>query len=218
VQLDVFNVKGEITGKMNVSDDIFAVPVNEAVVHQALVRQLANRRLGTADTQTRSDVKRSSRKLYAQKHTGRARKGSADSPVLVGGGVTFGPHPRSYRQDMPKKMRRMAIKCCLSDKAGNGQIKIVDKFDLDKPSTKYIENMLISLGVGTTALITTTAKDGTVIISSRNLPGVRTISARLINTADLLSYKTLIMTKEAVNIIESLWKGKAESTEKPVAK
>ena len=84
MQLDVFNVKGEITGKMNVSDDIFAVPVNEAVVHQALVRQLANRRLGTADTQTRSDVKRSSRKLYAQKHTGRARKGSADSPVLVG--------------------------------------------------------------------------------------------------------------------------------------
>ena len=218
MQLDVFNVKGEITGKMNVSDDIFAVPVNEAVVHQALVRQLANRRLGTADTQTRSDVKRSSRKLYAQKHTGRARKGSADSPVLVGGGVTFGPHPRSYRQDMPKKMRRMAIKCCLSDKAGNGQIKIVDKFDLDKPSTKYVENMLISLGVGTTALITTTDKDGAVIISSRNLPGIRTISARLINTADLLSYKTLIMTKEAVNIIESLWKGKAESTEKPVAK
>jgi large subunit ribosomal protein L4 len=218
VQLDVFNVKGEITGKMNVSDDIFAVPANEAVVHQALVRQLANRRLGTADSQTRSDVKRSSRKLYAQKHTGRARKGSADSPVLVGGGVTFGPHPRSYRQDMPKKMRRMAIKCCLSDKAGSSLIKIVDKFDLDKPSTKYVENMLISLGVGTTALITTTDKDGAVIISSRNLPGVRTISARLINTADLLSYKTLIMTKEAVKIIESLWEGKSKSTEKPVAK
>jgi large subunit ribosomal protein L4 len=218
VQLNVYNVKGEITGKMNVSDDIFAVPANEVVVHQALVRQLANRRLGTADTQTRSDVNRSSRKLYAQKHTGRARKGSADSPVLVGGGVTFGPHPRSYRQDMPKKMRRMAIKCCLSDKAGNGLIKIVDKFDLDKPSTKYVENMLISLGIGTTALITTTDKDGALIISSRNLPGVRTISARLINTADLLSYKTLIMTKEAVKIIESLWEGKTKSTEKPVAK
>lgn len=218
MQLEVYNSKGEITGKMNVSDDIFAVPVNEAVVHQALVRQLANRRLGTADSQTRSDVKRSSRKLYAQKHTGRARKGSADSPVLVGGGVTFGPHPRSYRQAMPKKMRRMAIKSCLSDKARSGLIKIIDKFDLDKPNTKYVENMLVSLGVGTTVLIATTDKDGGTIISSRNLPGVRTISARLINTADLLSYKTLIMTKEAVNIIETLWRSKTKSTEKPVAK
>ena len=218
MQLDVYNIKGDITGKMTVSDDIFAVPVNEAVVHQALVRQLANRRLGTADTQTRSDVKKSSRKLYAQKHTGRARKGSADSPVLVGGSVTFGPHPRSYRQAMPKKMRRMAIKSCLSDKAANGLIKIVDKFDLDKPNTKFIENMLISLGIGTTALIATTDKDGAVIISSRNLTGVRTISARLINTADLLSYKTLIMTKEAVKTIESLWESKTTPTEKPVTK
>jgi large subunit ribosomal protein L4 len=218
VQLDLYNSKGEITGKVDVSDDIFAVPVNEAVVHQALVRQLANRRLGTASTKTRSYVKRSSRKLYAQKHTGRARKGSADSPVLVGGGITFGPHPRSYRQDMPKKMRRLAIKSCLSDKAGSGLIKIIDKFDLDKPDTKYVENMLVSLGIATTALIATTDKDGSIIISSRNLPGVRTVSARLINTADLLSYKTLLLSKEAVNIIEGLWGSKAKSTDTSVAK
>jgi large subunit ribosomal protein L4 len=218
VQLDVFNTKGEKTGKITVSDDIFAVPVNEAVVHQALVRQLANKRLGTASTKTRSYINRSSRKLYAQKHTGRARKGSADSPVLVGGGVTFGPQPRSYRQDMPKKMRRLAIKSCLSDKASSGLIKIIDKFDLDEPDTKYVEEMLIALGIGTTALIATTDKDAGIIISSRNIPGIRTLSAQLINTADLLSYKTLLMSKEAVKVIEELWGSKAKSTDASSAK
>jgi large subunit ribosomal protein L4 len=211
VQLDVFNSKGETTGKITVSDDIFAIPVNEAVVHQALVQQLANKRLGTASTKTRSDVKVSSRKLYAQKHTGRARKGSADSPVLVGGAVTFGPQPRSYRQDMPKKMRRLAIKSCLSDKASSGLLKVVDKFDLDKPNTKYVENMLISLGIATTVLIATTDDDVKLIVSARNLPGVRTVPARLINTADLLSYKTVIMSKDAIKTIEELWGSKAKS-------
>jgi large subunit ribosomal protein L4 len=218
VQLDVYNSKGEITGKIKVSDDIFAVPVNEAVVHQALVRQLANRRLGTASTKTRSYVKRSSRKLYAQKHTGRARKGSADSPVMVGGGITFGPQPRSYRQDMPKKMRRLAIKSCLSDKVSSGLIKIIDKYDLDEPNTKYVENMLVSLGIGTTVLIATTKNDDGIIVSSSNIPGVRTISARLINTADLLSYKTLLLSKEAVNEIEKLWGSKAKSADSSTAK
>ena len=211
MQLDVFNSKGETTGKITVSDDIFAIPVNEAVVHQALVRQLANKRLGTASTKTRSDVKVSSRKLYAQKHTGRARKGSADSPVLVGGAVTFGPQPRSYRQDMPKKMRRLAIKSCLSDKASSGLLKVVDKFDVDKPNTKYVENILISLGIATTVLIATTDDDVKLIVSARNLPGVRTVPARLINTADLLSYKTVIMSKEAIKVIEELWGSKAKS-------
>lgn len=215
MQLNVYNSKGEVTGKITVKDEIFAVPVNEPVVHQALVRHLANRRLGTADTKTRSDVKLSSRKLYAQKHTGRARRGSADSPVMVGGGVTFGPHPRSYRKDMPKKMRVLAIKSCLSDKAGSGLLKIVDKYELDRPNTKYVENMLVSLGIADTVLIATTEDDVNIILSARNVPGVRTIPARLINTADLLSYKILLMTKQAVKTVEELWGTKNKTTKTP---
>lgn len=210
MQLDLYNTKGEITGKIDISDDVFAIPMNEGLVHQALVRQLANQRLGTASTKTRGEVKRSSRKLHAQKHTGRARRGAADSPVLVGGGITFGPRPRSYRQDMPKKMRRLAIKNCLSDKASNGMLKIIDAFDLEKPGTKYVENMLISLGIGTTVLIGTTAKDENVVISARNISGVKTVPARLLNTADLLSYKTLLLSKDAVKTIEELWSNKTK--------
>ncbi len=138
MDLEVFNLKGEKTGKIKVSDYVFGQTVNEAVVHQALLMQLANRRQGTADSQTRSDVKRSTKKLYAQKHTGRARRGSATSPLLKGGGVVFGPHPRSYRQDMPKKMRRLALRSVLSGKVRDGEVKILDKLEINEPKTKLM--------------------------------------------------------------------------------
>ena len=144
---------------MEIRDDVFSVPLNEAVVHQALVRQLANRRQGTADTKTRGEVSGSARKLFAQKHTGRARRGDIRSPLLKGGGVAFGPHPRSYRQDMPKKMRRLALRCVLSAKAGSGELKIVDKLELDKPKTKEILDILIALSVDTSAIIATVEAD-----------------------------------------------------------
>ena len=130
MELEVYNLKGEKAGTIQVSDYIFAAPLNEAVVHQALTRQLANRRQGTADTQTRSDVKHSTRKLYQQKHTGRARRGSATSPLLKGGSVVFGPHPRSYRQAMPRKMRRLALRSVLSGKIRDGEVKVIEKLEL----------------------------------------------------------------------------------------
>jgi len=205
VQVQVYNLSGKATKTIEIGDEVFSVPFNEAVVHQASVRQLANRRLGTADTKTRGEVSGSTRKLFAQKHTGRARRGDIRSPLLRGGGVAFGPHPRSYRQDMPKKMRRLALRCVLSAKAGSGALKIVDKLELDGPKTKTILDILIALGIDASVIIATAEAEPNVVISARNLPGVKTIPAPLLNVADLLSYKDLIMTVDAVRVVEKLW-------------
>lgn len=205
MQVQVYNLKGEVVSQIEIGDDVFGVPFNEAVVHQALVRQLANRRQGTADTKTRGEVRGSTRKLFAQKHTGRARRGDKRSPLLRGGGVAFGPHPRSYRQAMPKKMRRLALRCVLSAKVSDGEVKVVDRLELDEPKTKGILDILLSLGVGTSALIATAGTEANVVKSARNLLGVKTTPALLLNVADLLSYRTLIVTVAAVRRMEELW-------------
>ncbi len=205
MQVQVYNFKGEVVSQIEIGDDVFGVPFNEAVVHQALVRQLANRRQGTADTKTRGEVRGSTRKLFAQKHTGRARRGDKRSPLLRGGGVAFGPHPRSYRQAMPKKMRRLALRCVLSAKVSDGEVKVVDRLELDEPKTKGILDILLSLGVGTSALIATAGTEANVVKSARNLLGVKTTPAPLLNVADLLSYRTLIVTVAAVRRMEEMW-------------
>jgi large subunit ribosomal protein L4 len=205
VQVQVYNLKGKATRQIEIRDDVFAVPFNEAVVHQALVRQLANRRLGTADTKKRGEVAGSGRKIHAQKHTGRARRGDARSPMLRGGGVAFGPHPRSYRQDMPKKMRRLALKCVLSDKASSGELKIVDKLELDSPKTKAVLDMLIALGIGDSAIIATAEAQANLVKSARNLSGVKTIPAPLLSIAELLSYKDIVMEVDAIRKVEQIW-------------
>jgi large subunit ribosomal protein L4 len=205
VDLEVFNVKGEKTGKIKVSDYVFGETVNEAVVHQALLRQLANRRQGTADTQTRHDVSRSTKKLYAQKHTGRARRGGATSPLLKGGSVVFGPHPRSYRQDMPKKMRRLALRSVLSGKVKDGEVKILDKLAIDEPKTKLIAEMLDALGVESTAILGVAVGNDYITMASSNVPGIKTTMVSMLNVADLLSYKTLVLDVDAVKRIEQLW-------------
>jgi large subunit ribosomal protein L4 len=205
MQVQVYDLSGEVTGQIEIRDDVFGVPLNEAVVHQALVRQLANRRQGTADTRRRGEVTGSTRKLFAQKHTGRARRGDIRSPLLRGGGVAFGPHPRSYRQGMPKKMRRLALKCVLSAKAGSGALKLVEKLELDEPKTKAISDMLIALRIDASVIIATAEAEPNVVISARNLPGVKTIPAPLLNVAALLSFKDLIMTVDAVRVVEKLW-------------
>jgi large subunit ribosomal protein L4 len=205
VKLDVYNQKGEKVSKIELSDAVFGVAFNEAVVHQALLMQLANRRLGTADTKTRGEVAKSTKKLFAQKHTGRARRGGANSPLLKGGGVTFGPHPRSYRQAMPKKMRRLALKCVLSAKANSGDLKVIDKLELDQPKTREMFDMLVALGIDTTVLIATVGAEDYAFKSMRNLAGVKMVPANLLNVADLLSYRGLLMTKAAVQKAEELW-------------
>jgi large subunit ribosomal protein L4 len=205
VELEVYNLKGEKTGKVKVSDYIFAAPVNEAVVHQALVRQLANRRQGTADTQTRSDVKRSTRKLYGQKHTGRARRGSATSPLLKGGSVVFGPHPRDYRQQMPRKMRRLALRSVLSGKVRDGELRIVEKWELAEPKTRLLNEMLGVLDVYTTAVIGVALSNDYLTLAASNIPGIKTTMVSMLNVADLLSHKMLVLDLDAVKKIEEIW-------------
>jgi len=216
VDLEVFDLKGEKTGKIKVSDYVFGQTVNEAVVHQALLRQLANKRQGTADTQTRSDVTRSTKKMYAQKHTGRARRGGATSPLLKGGGVVFGPHPRSYRQDMPRKMRRLALRSVLSGKVRDGEVKVLKKLDLKEPKTKLMSDILYVLGVDNTAIIGVAVGKDNITRACSNLPGIKTTMVSMLNVADLLSYGMLVLDVDAVRRIEELWDEKkaAKSKEK----
>ncbi len=210
MQVPVYSMAGEVVRHISISDDVFATPVNEAVVHQAMVRQLANARQGTASTKTRGEVIGSTRKLFRQKGTGRARAGSAKSPIRRGGGVTFGPHPRSYRQAMPKKMHRLALRCVLSAKAGDKELMVLDELRLSKPKTKEIAKILAALGIGASALIATGEPEQNVVKSARNLPGIKTIPARLLNVVDIISHKTLLITETSLRQVEQMW-GKGAS-------
>ena len=205
MQVPVYSPTGEIVKHIEVSDQVFAVPFNEAVVHQAMVRQQANARQGTASTKTRSEVSGSSRKLFRQKHTGFARAGSRRSPLRRGGGIAFGPKPRSYRQAMPKKIRQLALRCMLSAKVRDGELKVLEELKLDEPKTKEIVRILAALGVDSSALIVTGEPEVNVVKSARNLPRVKTSPASLLNVVDILSYKSVLMTEVAVRRAEYLW-------------
>lgn len=205
MQIPVYNMGGEVVKHIDIADSVFAVPVNEAVVYQALVRQLANARQGTASTKTRGEVAGSKQKMYRQKHTGRARAGSIRSPLRRGGGVTFGPKPRSYRQAMPKGMRRLAIRCVLSAKAGDNELIVLDDLKFDEPRTREMAKVLSMLAVEGSALIATSNPEANLVKSARNLPRVRTIPARLLNVVDITSHKKLLMTEAAVRQVEQLW-------------
>lgn len=216
MDLEVFDLKGKKTGTIKVSDYVFGIDVNEPVVHQALLRQLANKRQGTADTQTRSEVSRTTKKQYAQKHTGRARRGSLTSPLMKGGGVVFGPHPRSYRQDMPKKMRRLALRSVLSGKVRDGEVKILKKIELAEPKTKLMSELLDVLGIESTAIIGVALSNDFVTMASTNLPGIKTTMVEMLSVADMLSHKVLVLDVDAVRRIEELWDKKGEKSKEKV--
>jgi large subunit ribosomal protein L4 len=205
VKAEVYDLNGEVVEQIELSEAIFALPLNEAVVHQAMVRQLANERQGTASTKDRGEVAGSTRKLYAQKHTGRARRGDIKSPLLRGGGVVFGPKPRSYRQSMPKKMRRLALKCLLSAKIREGNMRLVRDLDFREPKTKDMVNALSSLGIDSSTLIVTAQSAPNVTKSAANLTEVKVVPSALINVLDLLSYEMLVATVPAVRNIEEIW-------------
>jgi large subunit ribosomal protein L4 len=205
VQVPVYSLNGEVAEQIELSQAIFDLPFNGAVVHQAMVRQLANGRQGTASTKTRGEVSGSTKKLYAQKHTGRARRGDIKSPLLRGGGIVFGPKPRTYRQSMPKKMRKLALKCLLSAKVREGNIRLVQELDFKGPKTKDMINVLSSLGIDSSALILTAQPTPNVVKSAANLPEVKVLPSALINVLDLLSYKMLVATVPAIRNIEQIW-------------
>jgi large subunit ribosomal protein L4 len=205
VKAEVYDLNGEVVEQIELSEAVFGLPLNGAVVHQAMVRQLANERQGTASAKTRGEVIGSTRKLYRQKHTGRARRGDVKSPLLRGGGVAFGPRPRSYRQSMPKKMRRLALKSLLSAKIREGNMRLVRELDFKEPKTKDMVNVLSSLGIDASALIVTAQSAPNVTKSAANLTEVKVVPSALINVVDLLSYEMLVATVPAVRNIEEIW-------------
>ena len=205
MQIPVFNISGEEVRKIEVSDAVFAVPFNEAIVHQVMVGQLANARQGTSSTKTRGDVRGSTRKLYRQKGTGYARAGSKKSPLRIGGGITFGPHSRNYRQELPRKMRQLALRCVLSAKAADGELKVLEEWDFSEPKTRKMIEALKALGIDSSALIVTPEPNENVIKSARNLKNIKTLPANVMNVNEILSHKNLLMTEAAVRMAERLW-------------
>jgi len=201
----VYNMGGEKVGETELADNIFAAPVNEAVMHQALVRQLANARLGTHKTKTRAEVSGGGRKPWRQKGTGRARQGSIRSPQWRKGGTVFGPQPRSYNKKMPRKMRRLALRSALSVKAASEQIILLDTLRMEEPRTKAMVALLDNLSIPDSALILLSDRDDAVERSVRNIPAVKTLRANYLNIRDLLSHDHLLVPLEALEVIESIW-------------
>ncbi|EIW16550.1 MULTISPECIES: 50S ribosomal protein L4 [Pelosinus] len=202
----VYDITGAKTGELELNDSVFGVEVNEAVLHQAVVMQLASQRLGTASTKTRGLVRGGGRKPWKQKGTGRARAGSTRSPIWVGGGTTFGPQPRSYAFRMPRKQRRLAIKSALTAKLQDGELVVVDSIAFDAPKTKNVINMLSGFDAANKkSLIITGEVIENVEKSARNIPGVKAIPASSsLNVYDLLYHDKVFVTKEAITRIEEV--------------
>jgi large subunit ribosomal protein L4 len=204
MQVPVYNIQGEQVSETELREDIFAVQVNEALMHQALVRQLANARLGTHQTKTRGEVRGGGRKPWRQKGTGRARQGSIRAPHWRGGGTVFGPTQRSYKQKMPRKMRRQALRSALSVKVSESQVKVLDAFEMHEPKTKEMLRILEGLGVGSSVLIVLPESDKVVLRSVQNLPKVRTLVAQYLNVRDLLQYDHILMPLASLEVIEGI--------------
>lgn len=205
MKLPVRDAQGGKLKTIEVDDYVFGIKPNTAVIHQAFLAQMANRRAGSASTKTRGEVRGSTAKTRVQKGSGRARQGSARAPHHVGGGVVFGPKPRSYRQAMPKRMKRLAIRSVLSGKVADGQLAVVDELSLEWPRTKEITGLLENLGIERSALIVTGDPDRTVYASARNLAGIKALPAAYLNVVDLLTHRDLVMTVAAVRRCEELW-------------
>jgi large subunit ribosomal protein L4 len=215
----VVNMQGEKISEVELRSEIFEVPVNIPLMHQALVRQLANARLGTHSTKTRGENNRSKSKWYRQKGTGRARHGSRNAPIFVGGGIAHGPSPRSYTKKMPRKMRRAALRSALSAKAAEQQVVIVDELTMEAPKTKEMVETLgrISSDAGKT-LILLSERNTPVELSVRNLPTAKTLRAQYLNIRDLMNYDTLVMPLASLEVVEMLLgKGAPESAGAPQA-
>ena len=202
---NLLEADGTKGASVDLADSLFGAPVNEAIIHQAVVRQLAGRRIGTADTLTRGEVHGGGRKPWRQKGTGRARQGTRRAPQWAGGGVVFGPHPRTYEQKMPAKMRRSALRGALSAKQADGAVRVVSGFDLAEPKTKAMAEHLAAWDAAGKVLLVLPARDATVERSSRNLRSVRVILADSLNVVDLLEADTVVFTREALERAQEVY-------------
>jgi large subunit ribosomal protein L4 len=203
MKIPLRDVTGRVIDETELQDDIFGIVPNEAVMHQALVRQLANARLGTSRTKTRGEVRGGGRKPWRQKGTGRARQGSTRAPQWSGGGVVFGPRPdRNYRKAMTRKMRRLALRSALSVKVRDGRLILLDKLEMPVPKTKQMLSTLRGLLGDSSALILLPESDANVERSVSNLPGAKTLRAQYLNLVDIFGHEYLVMPLPAVKVIE----------------
>lgn len=202
MEAKLFNQSGDEVGTIQLAEYIFGIEPNVPVMHQAMVRQQANARLGTHNTRGRGEVAGSTRKLYRQKGTGRARQGSVRAPHRKGGGVAHGPHPRSYYQAMPRKMRRLAVRSALSAKFASNEISFVDGLAFERPRTKDMLACLSSLNLSKKTLIVLDSKNENVQLSANNISGVKTLLAHYLNVIDLLSYDNILISRAAVDVVE----------------
>jgi large subunit ribosomal protein L4 len=212
MKLPVHDAAGKEVETIDVDDAVFGIEPNAPVVHQALVATRANKRAGTATTKTRGMVQGSTVKIRKQKGTGRSRQGSIRAPHHRHGGVVFGPHPRSYAKDLPRKMRRLAIRSLLSAKAADGSLRVVSDLGIAGPSTKGMASVLKALGFERSVLVVTAQADESVKMSARNLEKVNTLPAAYLNVGDLLGSQGLLMTVDAVRGAEALWGGDKAKT------
>lgn len=199
--LDVQNIKGKPISQVDLADDVFSVPVKSSVLHEVVTMQLANRRAGTASVKHRSDVKGSRRKLYRQKGTGRARRGDIKSPLLRGGGVVFGPDGRNYKYQVPKKVKKLALKMALSSKFNQKELVVLDRFELEEIKTQEFVGVLNTLNLNS-ALIVTDENNENLELSSRNIRNVKVLRSEGLNVYDILKYQTLVLLEPAVKNIE----------------
>jgi large subunit ribosomal protein L4 len=197
---DVYNMDGEKVSETNLADEVFDVPVKQHVLHEMVTMQLTNRRAGTAATKGRSDVRGGGQKPYRQKGTGRARAGTRRSPLWRGGGVVFGPSPRSYGYKVPKRVRRQALKMALTSKLQDKALMVVDRLDFEPVKTKRFVEVMVALKTRQ-ALIVTDRKIESLELSSRNVPDVKVLRSEGLNVYDILRFKNLILLEPSVKQI-----------------
>jgi large subunit ribosomal protein L4 len=212
-QTTLYDRAGKDLGSIELSDELFAAPVNAAVLHQVVTAQLAGRRTGTHDTRTRGEIRGGGKKPYRQKGTGRARQGTPTAPHYRGGGAVFGPHPRSYEQRLPRKMKRLALRGALTAKYGDEAIKVVDSFGLEQIRTKDLLGVLGALESQGRVLIIAPARDQTLELSARNLPRVEVILADSLNVVDLLKADVVLIEQPALARMEAVYAGNGNAAE-----
>ena len=202
----VIDMEGKETGTMELSDELFGIEPNQNAVHEVVKNYLANQRQGTQSAKTRGEVRGGGRKPFRQKGTGRHRQGSSTDPSQIGGGIVFAPKPRDYSYSIPKKVRRLALKSVLSAKVQDGEIIVLDKLEMPAPKTKEMVKVLGNIGAAKKALIVMPEKDEAVVRAAHNIPGVRTALAANMNVYEIINHTSFIVTKEAVEKIEEVYK------------
>ena len=201
----VVDASGTVSGTLSLPDAIFNSTVNTAVMHQALLRQLANARQGTHNTLRKGEVSGGGRKPYRQKGTGRARQGSIRSPQWEGGGIVFGPHPRSYRMNMPRKQRRLALRGALTTRAQSDSVIVLDDFSLEAPRTRAVVDLLRAVEAGRRVLLVLGSHNEMLEKSAHNIPEVQVVLANNLSVRDLLAAETVLMTRDAIEHIAEAW-------------